>query len=238
MGTAFALALAFSAGCGRPAHPNVLLITIDTLRADHLGVLRVRGLGRTPLHDRLSRPKASVADRRGLGRADHHALALEHHDGAAGGGPRRARQRRLRARGRERDAGGAVEGGGLRHPGVRLGRRARQALQPHPGLRRLRRRPLGRGRAEALHDPRPARLAHRGSRSLLARPLAGPAPAASPSSSGCTSSIPTSPTRRPRSGPPPRRDPLRRGDLLGRPRRRPADRRARAHGVLDDTLVC
>ena len=59
MGTAFALALAFSAGCGRPAHPNVLLVTIDTTRADHLGCYGY-GLARTPNLDRLAREGVRV----------------------------------------------------------------------------------------------------------------------------------------------------------------------------------
>jgi choline-sulfatase len=54
-------ALAFSPGCGRPAPPNVLVITIDTLRADHLGCYGF-ATARTPNIDRLAREGVRVAN--------------------------------------------------------------------------------------------------------------------------------------------------------------------------------
>jgi choline-sulfatase len=54
-----ALLLVFSPGCGRPGTPNVLLVTIDTLRADHVGCYG-RALARTPNLDRLAQEGVRV----------------------------------------------------------------------------------------------------------------------------------------------------------------------------------
>ena len=47
------LATAAAIGCGQARHPNVLLITVDTLRADRLGTYGSR-VARTPVVDRLA----------------------------------------------------------------------------------------------------------------------------------------------------------------------------------------
>jgi arylsulfatase A-like enzyme/Flp pilus assembly protein TadD len=57
---ALAVALAL-AGCGRHGRPNVLLITVDTLRADHLGCYGFT-LARTPNIDRLAAAGVRCAD--------------------------------------------------------------------------------------------------------------------------------------------------------------------------------
>jgi arylsulfatase A-like enzyme/Tfp pilus assembly protein PilF len=55
------IALGVLAGCGHPHLPNVLLITIDTLRADRLGCYGF-GLAHTPAIDRLAREGVRCAD--------------------------------------------------------------------------------------------------------------------------------------------------------------------------------
>ncbi len=55
------IAIGFLAGCGRGDRPNVLLITIDTLRADRLGCYGF-GLAHTPAIDRLAREGVRCAD--------------------------------------------------------------------------------------------------------------------------------------------------------------------------------
>ena len=83
----------------RPAHrsrrPNVLLVTIDTLRADRLGCY---GHARraTPTLDAPRRPRRALRDRRGP-RAAHGAVARLDPDRPHAARPRRPRQRRLRA---------------------------------------------------------------------------------------------------------------------------------------------
>jgi choline-sulfatase len=49
------------AGCGRHRQPNLLLITLDTTRADHLGCYGF-GLARTPVIDRLAAAGVRCAD--------------------------------------------------------------------------------------------------------------------------------------------------------------------------------
>jgi choline-sulfatase len=55
------LLIAAAAGCRRAPRPNVLVITIDTLRADHLGCYGF-GLARTPSIDRVAREGVRCAD--------------------------------------------------------------------------------------------------------------------------------------------------------------------------------
>ncbi|MBV8199321.1 MAG: sulfatase-like hydrolase/transferase, partial [Acidobacteria bacterium] len=50
-----------SAGCGRRHPPNLLLVTLDTTRADHLGCYGF-GLARTPAIDRLAAEGVRCAD--------------------------------------------------------------------------------------------------------------------------------------------------------------------------------
>ena len=52
------LAITVLAGCGEQRHTNVLLITVDTLRADRLGCYGF-GLAHTPAIDRLAIRRAS-----------------------------------------------------------------------------------------------------------------------------------------------------------------------------------
>src|SRR5262249_23245751 len=61
MGLALALLLAAGAGCERRTRPNVLLVTIDTLRADRLGCYGF-GLAYTPASDRLAREGVRCTD--------------------------------------------------------------------------------------------------------------------------------------------------------------------------------
>ncbi|MEA2604431.1 MAG: choline-sulfatase [Acidobacteriota bacterium] len=65
MGPLLAAALLLGAGCGRAVRstirPNVLIITIDTLRADHVGAYGY-GPARTPSLDRLAREGVRCAD--------------------------------------------------------------------------------------------------------------------------------------------------------------------------------
>ena len=58
---AAAYPLAFSGTAADPAHPNLLLITLDTVRADHLGAYGYRGTA-TPALDRLAREGVRFAD--------------------------------------------------------------------------------------------------------------------------------------------------------------------------------
>ncbi len=55
------LTLLGAAGCGRGERPNVLLITLDTTRADHLGCYGMP-LARTPAMDRLAREGVRCTD--------------------------------------------------------------------------------------------------------------------------------------------------------------------------------
>ncbi|HEV7428329.1 MAG TPA: sulfatase, partial [Thermoanaerobaculia bacterium] len=56
------LALILCAGsCRRPTRPNVLIITVDTLRADHLGCYGF-ALARTPAIDKLARESVRFTD--------------------------------------------------------------------------------------------------------------------------------------------------------------------------------
>ena len=50
-----------AAGCAKPRRPNILIITIDTLRADHLGCYGY-GITRTPAIDRLAREGVRFTD--------------------------------------------------------------------------------------------------------------------------------------------------------------------------------
>src|ERR1019366_3063065 len=59
---AFSLIAALSAtSCRKPERPNVLIITIDTLRADHLGCYGYT-LARTPAIDKLARESVRFSD--------------------------------------------------------------------------------------------------------------------------------------------------------------------------------
>ena len=82
------------AGPGRRV-PNVLLVTFDTTRADHLGAYGYAG-ARTPVVDRLAGRGRPLRERLQL-RPAHRAVALHDPDRQVPDGARRAGQRALRA---------------------------------------------------------------------------------------------------------------------------------------------
>ena len=90
-----------------PRHPNLLLITIDTLRADHVGAYGATS-GATPALDALAaarRPVRSGPDRRSA----HRSLARDDPHRPVPARARRPRQRRLHARLEISDARNAAE---------------------------------------------------------------------------------------------------------------------------------
>ena len=142
--------LVLSCSRPRPAIRNVLLISIDTLRADHLGAY---GFPRptTPNIDALAREGVLFTERPHP-RAHDPARPRLHADRHPAPHPRLARQPREPAAGGEPDPGRDAQGPGLHHRGHRQHLRARPPLRHEPGLRHLR-RPLP-GRAQ---DRRPQR---------------------------------------------------------------------------------
>ena len=116
---------------------NVLLVTIDTLRADHVGAYG--GRLRRDAHAGPARRRG--APRRDRLRARPGDAAVPHgaHDGRVSLRERRARQRLVSIRWRDAHTGEHAEGRGLSHGRVRVGVRARRAVRVERGLRCLRR---------------------------------------------------------------------------------------------------
>ena len=131
-----------SLGCNlisadRSDGPNVLLVTIDTLRADRVGAYGARDVA-TPTLDALAARGRAVRAGDGRGAA-HAAFARLDPDRAVPADARRAAQRHLPARAPRRDARRALPRCGLRDRRRGGRRRARPRLRPRPGLRVLRR---------------------------------------------------------------------------------------------------
>ena len=130
---------AFGAGCGRGSTPrNVLIVTLDTLRADRVGSYGYKG-AQTPVLDALAARGRTI---RGGDHDDapdavgaHQPLHRHVADDARG-----ARQHRVLRRRRRADAGRDIEGARLSHRRLRRRLRPRRALGHRPGLRHLLRR--------------------------------------------------------------------------------------------------
>ena len=174
------------------ADRNVLLITIDTLRADAMSAYG--GRASTPHLDRARRARRALhvrARARGRDAAVAHQPAHRHLSVRA----RRPRQQRLsRASRSQATLATQAQGARLRHRRVRRRLPARSALRSQRRLRRLRRsdrRNRQHGRLRPAGAPRRRRRRIRrstGSRAQTSRS----------GSRGCTSSIRTRPTSRPR----------------------------------------
>jgi len=169
---------------GAASDHNVLLITLDTTRADRLGCYGY-GQARTP-HIRRPGPRRGPV-RPGLlpGPADPARPQLDP-DGAPSGHARGPEQR-PRPRAEVENAGGDPQGPRLRHGGLRLVILGRFPVRNRPGLRRLRRHLPAPGAAEGRERRAPGRgdvrqvlrLARRERRDEVLRlgPLLRPAPA-------------------------------------------------------------
>ena len=195
LATAVAIVLRSGPGREREAGRNVLLITVDTLRADALGAYgKVRR--RTPWIDRLAAAGVRFDDAHAHNVADA-SLPRQHPFRPAPARTRRARQRGLPLPLQHRNARHAAEGPRLPHRGLRQRLPARLALRPSARLRRLR-RPLRR-RAGAARVPRAgARRPGDGGARAGAGSSAG---RRARSSAGCTSTSRTSRTRPPSPSP-------------------------------------
>ena len=189
------LAASLAAGliaCERlPAAPkparHVVIVTIDTLRADRLGCYGARDVA-TPRLDRIAAAGALAVEA-----SAHVPLTRPSHVSIFTGLlPHRARHPRQRLAGGGPPGaapGRAVPQERLRDGSLRLLDRARVAVRPRPRLRRLRRPLRGRERRRAVpeHGPEEGRGHDRGGRRVAARadrpprvPLAPPLRAARP----------------------------------------------------------
>ena len=147
-GTALRLAIALvvlgagawgcSARKGEPARrPSVLLVTIDTLRADHVGCYGYRAAA-TPTLDGARRARRPLRDR-SRPRAPHRSVAhLDPHQPNAAR-PRRARQRQLRPAPDGAQRGRGLPAGRVPDGRVRVRLPAQAPFRPRSRLRNLRR---------------------------------------------------------------------------------------------------
>ena len=162
--------------------PNIVLITMDTTRADHLGAwgyaLRPDSQPRRPGGPR--HPLRPLRHRR----PDHPAQPLHDPHRPLPAAPRRARQRHLRAVAQGPDARRAPRGPRLRHGGGGLGGGPGAPTGSGPRLPRLRRRPGHRLRSgdsgigkdgRAYHRRRPCRAGQAQGPVLPLGPLLRPA---------------------------------------------------------------
>ena len=164
----------------------MLLVTIDTLRADHVGCLRIparrhsdarcAGCARRALQDR---DRARAADRP-VARIDPHRA-----DAAR---PRVPQQRRIRAGSHHQDGRGGLPEGGLPHGRRRVGLSARSPVRIRSRVRGVRGPPAARERS----PPNAVRRAS-GGRQRPTRRSSGsrrlPADNRRAGSSGCTTTI-------------------------------------------------
>ena len=173
----------------RDPEQNVLLVTIDTLRADALSAYG--GPAQTPNLDRARLARRAVHVR---ARAHRRHAAVAHDDplGPAAVRARRARQQRLSRQARHADARDAAQAARLRDRRVRRRLSADQALRPDARLRRLRRPDAGDARRDRDLDARAAAPT-----SSSAARSTGSASSRASSSPGCTSTIRTRRTGRP-----------------------------------------
>ena len=128
-------------------HPNVLLVTIDTLRADHLGSYGAAN-ARDAESGRPCEARRSVLDRLVTCPADGAVPRVDSH------GPHAARtwvpqQWGLRPGAHTPHGGRGFQAGGLPHGSLRVGVPARPSLRVQSRLRRLRRPPAPRQRPAA-----------------------------------------------------------------------------------------
>ncbi len=138
---------------------NVLLVTIDTLRADALGSYGGRAV--TPNLDRLAAARRAL-QLRARARRRHAAVAREHPQRPISVRARHPRQHRLSLRPEAADAGDAAQGRGVSRPAPSSAGSRSIALRPGRRLRRLRRsarraapaasRASASGRADAVVD--------------------------------------------------------------------------------------
>ena len=171
---------------------SVLLVTIDTLRADRVGAYGAK-TGATPAPRRPGRARRRVRGGAGF-RAAHPAVARHHPERTGAAASRRARQRHATSSPRTAPTLATVlEGARLRDGRVRRRLRARPAVRPGAGVRPLRRphRAAARGRERArIGAARARRSRTPRSNGSDARP--------GPSSPGRISTSRTPPTIRPR----------------------------------------
>ena len=166
--------------------PNLILITVDTLRADHVGVYGATS-GATPTLDALARRGARF-DQVQTAVPLTGPVARHDSDRTVPADTRRPRQRRLYAWRDLSDAGDATEAPRLHDGGVRRRVPGRRGVRIQPGLRHVRR---------GVSRERPARRRRRTTRQRGGRRVAAMARrggATVHSSPGCTSTIRMRPT--------------------------------------------
>src|SRR5207344_500366 len=117
----------------KPTARNLVLITIDTLRADHVGAYG------------YARARTTALDKIAGGGADHVAVARHADHRPLPAGPWGTRQRDAGI-GNGADTGHRAARERLRDRGIRGGLPARSSVRLEPGLRRLRRPPAARRR--------------------------------------------------------------------------------------------
>ena len=165
--------------------PNLLLVTVDTLRPDRLSCYS-RGPPPDARDRRPGRPRRPL--RAGLlPRAADPALPRQHPPRRDLARPRRRRQRPGRRPPRVPQPGQDAQGGGLRDRGLCVRVPSRYPVRARRGIRRLRRQIPGPGRRRSRLPRAPGRK----DRSLP--PWNGSPPRAASGFSGSTSSIPTAP---------------------------------------------
>ena len=170
-----AVFLADAPRSGALAAPNVLLVTIDTLRADRLGCYGYAAAA-TPVLDALAARGVRFATAIAHAPLTGAVARLDPHRPAAAR-PRRARQRRVRAARRHLPTlAEAFRARRLPHRGLRLRLPARPPLRLRPRLRDLRRPAAARQRpaARGLRRAHGRRDDDRGRRSTGSRGRAAP----------------------------------------------------------------
>ena len=131
---------------------HLVLVTIDTLRADRVGAYGY-ARARTPTIDGLARPRRQIRPRVRHS-ANHAAVACVAHDRPISAGPRRAPQRHARRQQRA-DPGKNAVGGRFCHRRVRDRVSPRQALRPECRVRCVQRSPSAHGAAAGERAARP-----------------------------------------------------------------------------------
>ena len=141
------------AGSRSQRRATCVLITIDTLRADHVGAYGWTR-ARTPTLDGLAEERRAVRARV-RGGADHAAVARDAADRPLSARPRRARQRPARLADRA-DAGDRAARQGLRDRGVRRRVPARSPVRPRTAASTSTATACPRGADGRLANERPA----------------------------------------------------------------------------------
>ena len=221
-------------GGAAPSAPNVLLVTIDTLRADRLGCYG-HAAASTPILDALAARGVRFATAVAPRAADRSVARVDPHRASPRSATASATTAATCCPPSVRSAAEDFRQAGYRTAAFVSGFPARPALRLRPRLRDLRRPPAARqrsraGRRTSSGSPTPPPTPP--SRWLDAR--RPPARRQAPSSCGCTTTIRTRPTSRPAIWPSASALALRRRDRVrGRPDRRACSRGLEEQGALE-----